>query len=145
MKSNNCVILRGHLGAAPEAKQLSTGARVVSLRVATNTAWKTEAGEKRERVDWHTVEVWGATGDFCFNYLQKGDHVAVMGSIRNDVVDDPKGKRTYSSVRAWEVTSLTSHADRGTRGERSTTARPSEVPAMATAGASADPDEDLPF
>ena len=153
MKGNNMAILRGHLGAAPEARQLPGGARVVTLRVATNAVWKGETGEKRERTDWHTVEVWGSTADFCFNFLQKGDLVAVMGSIRNDVVDDAKGKRTISRINAWEVQGLTSAAERAHRAERKAEAPP--PPAMATAavgaavGAAAGPPEgpedDLPF
>ncbi len=106
MRSNNLVMLRGHLGAEPDPKILPSGDTVVDLRLATSHSWRTGTGEKRERTDWHRVSVWGRTADYCVRWLHKGDHVLVLGSIRNDVVEDQTGKRTYSSVKAHEVTNL---------------------------------------
>ena len=103
MKGNNLVILRGNLGANPETRTIPGGSRVVELRVATNSRWKTDHGEVKERTDWHRVEAWGPTGDYCASYLKKGDPVQVFGSIRNDIVEGEKGKRLFSTVRAWEV------------------------------------------
>ena len=48
--SVNKVILIGNLGADPEVKSLSSGQKVVNLRVATSDNWTDKnTGEKRER------------------------------------------------------------------------------------------------
>ncbi len=100
-------VLRGRLGSDPDQRALTNGSSVVEIRVATNTHWTTREGERRERTDWHRVSCFGSTADFCAKYLRRGDMVAILGEIRNDVVGEGEARRTYSSVRAHELTSLT--------------------------------------
>jgi len=105
-KGNNLVVLVGHLGADPEERYTANQNRVVQLRVATNYFKKDSQGERSEHTDWHQVDVWGNTGHFCARYLQKGDKVQVLGSIRNRVVEKDGNRRTFTSVTAWEVNVL---------------------------------------
>ena len=106
VKSNNLVVLRGHLGADPEDRRTPNGARVVEMRMATASRWRTSEGERRERTDWHRVSAFGHNADYAATYLRKGDLVQVLGSIRNDVVGEGENRRKYSSVMADEVTGL---------------------------------------
>ena len=115
MRGNNLVVLQGHLGAEPEERYVSNQNRVVQLRVATNYFKKDEQGERSELTDWHRVDVWGKSAAFCVRYLNKGDKVQILGSIRNRVVEVDGKKRTFSSVTAWEVNVLTSIASRTPR------------------------------
>ncbi len=125
MRSNNMVILRGNLGADPEAKVIGGTTRMAVLRVATSHRWKVDGGEQKERTDWHSIDVFGATADFCLTYLKKGDSVNVLGAIRNDVVESPAGKKFVSRVRAWEVQGLgaAGRSDGRGREEAASTAR----------------------
>lgn len=111
LKSNNMVLLRGHLGADPEQRPLPSGGVVVELRLATNTRWRTKNGESKERTDWHRVSCFGQLAEYGASWLAKGDHVAVLGQIHNDVVGEGEKRRTYSSVRASEVTGLSRKRD----------------------------------
>ncbi len=112
MKSDNCVFLRGRLGADPESRRLPSGVLVVRLRLATHARWSSDAGAVSERTDWHNVDVWGKSAEFCLRYLQKGAPVLVMGAIRNDRVDREGVSRVFSTVRAWEVVSLANGGQR---------------------------------
>jgi single-strand DNA-binding protein len=107
MKGNNFVLLQGHLGVDPEERFTPDQQRVVKLRLATNHFKKDAGGEREKITNWHSVDVWGKTAEFCARYLQKGDRVQILGSIRNRVVEKDGKKQTYSSVSAWEVNVLT--------------------------------------
>jgi single-strand DNA-binding protein len=103
MLADNLVFLRGHLGATPEVKTLPSGARVIDLRLATNSRWKNAEGGMVERTDWHRISAFGYLVDRC-QHLNKGDNVTVCGTIRNDVVPQPDGaKRVYPSIKAFDV------------------------------------------
>ncbi|MFT7622360.1 MAG: single-strand DNA-binding protein, partial [Myxococcota bacterium] len=74
MLADNLVFLRGHLGATPEVKTLPSGARVIDLRLATNSRWKNAEGGMVERTDWHRISAFGYLVDRC-QHLNKGDNV----------------------------------------------------------------------
>ena len=137
MKANNLVILDGRLGLDPEVKVLASGARVARLRLATTQIWRDKQQQRQERTDWHSVDAWEGVADFCGRYLRKGDRIQVVGALRNNVVEDEKGKRVYTTVRAWEVNSLGA----GARRDAQTGEAPPPVPASAPAEAL----ESLPF
>ncbi len=108
MRSNNLVILRGHLGSTPNGRLLPGGERVTQLSLATKHVYRTQDGERRERTDWHRIDVFGPTAEWAMNQMKKGDFVQVMGAIRHDVVSNATGaKTTYTTVRAHEVELLT--------------------------------------
>jgi len=98
--SLNEVRLLGNLGFDPEkgAKDNSP----VRLRIATSRSWKDKnTNEWKEATTWHTVNVWGASGDYAMNHLKKGDSVYVEGEINNnEVTDDNGNKRTFTDVKA---------------------------------------------
>ncbi len=110
--SNNLVILRGRLGADPEAKTLPSGDRVANFSLATNHAWSTKDGQKQERTEWHSVDAWGQPGDFAANYLKKGDLVQVVGSLRyshkeRDPKDGKDGKdMKFPRIKVHELIAL---------------------------------------
>ena len=114
-KGSNMVILRGRLGRNPTHHIFTDGSLTARLRLATNAHWRGKEGEKRERTDWHTVKVHGEAAKFCLRYLCKGDHVQVLGSIRNDQVGEGEHVRTYSSVRCWEIDLLSPMGEREPR------------------------------
>ena len=76
----NKVTLGGNLGADPEAKVTSGGAKIVNLRVATSRS-KKEGDEWVEVTDWHRVVTFGKLADSCEKFLKKGRQVFVSGRI----------------------------------------------------------------
>ena len=74
----NRVIILGNLGADPELRQTGSGTSVCELRIATNESWFDKASnERKERVEWHKVTVWGASGE---NSSQSGGKQSSGGS-----------------------------------------------------------------
>lgn len=78
----NRVTITGNLTRDPELRSTEGGTSVCSLRVAVNTRRKDpKTGEWGEKPNYFDVTVWGAQGENCSTYLQKGRPVAVDGRL----------------------------------------------------------------
>lgn len=91
--------LIGNLGSQPEIKSTSNGRRYARLSLATNETWRDkQTGEKKERVEWHTVMVWaeGLVG-LCEKYLSKGSKVYLEGKISTRKWQDKDGHDRWST------------------------------------------------
>lgn len=99
MASVNKVTLIGNLGADPEVRYTGAGEPVCELRIATSEQWTDKAGQRQERTEWHSVNVWGKTAELCGQYLSKGRSVYVEGTLRTREYTDKEGVNR----KAWEV------------------------------------------
>lgn len=96
--SLNKAFLIGNLCADPEVRSFTSGDKVANLRVATNETWKDRhTGEKKERVEFHTVTVKGKSVQFVEQYMRKGDKVHVEGKIQTRSWEDQSGQKRYST------------------------------------------------
>lgn len=97
--SVNKAIIVGNLGADPEIRNLPSGQIVANLRVATSEQWTDRAsGEKRERTEWHNVNVFDQyAAQYAQNYLKKGNKVYVEGRVETRKWQDPSGEDRYST------------------------------------------------
>ena len=77
----NRVVVTGNLTRDPELRNTPSGTSVCSLRVAVNTRRKDASGEWVDKPNYFDVTVWGAQGENCATYLQKGRPVAVDGRL----------------------------------------------------------------
>ena len=100
----NKAILIGNLGADPEVRNVN-GDTVCKMRIATTDTFKDRDGNRKERTDWHNVQVWGPQGESCGKYLRKGSSVGVEGQIQTHSYDDKKtGEKRYATdIRALHV------------------------------------------
>ena len=104
MSDMNRVILLGHLGNAPELKQLSDGLNVLKMRLATNESWLDKAKQERqERVEWHDVTVFGNRAEGLARILGKGDCIAVEGALRTSSWEKDGVKRYRTEIIAQNV------------------------------------------
>lgn len=79
----NKVILIGRLGADPETRFMPSGGAVTSFTMATSEQWKDkQTGQQQERTEWHKCVAFNKLADICGEYLKKGAHVYVEGSLR---------------------------------------------------------------
>lgn len=86
----NQVELIGRLGNDPEFRTLNSGDRVCNIRLATTETWKNDAGERKERTTWHTVEVFGkGKVNAIEKCLRKGSLVHIIGQLRYDEYEIP--------------------------------------------------------
>lgn len=96
----NRVQLVGHLGAAPELKNLDNGTQMVRLRLATNERYRTATGDWREETTWHNVSVWEKLVERA-SQLRKGSYLMLEGKLVNRSYNDAAGnKKFYTEIKA---------------------------------------------
>lgn len=116
----NKATLIGYLGADPEMRTTSSGARVAQFSLGTTRRWNDRNGRPQEKTQWHRVLVWDSLpGTFAFaeKYLRKGDRVYVEGEI------DYRSYETDSGDTRWTTEILGAGEFAGSverRGGRST-------------------------
>ncbi len=96
--SLNRVQLIGNLGADPEIRNVND-ARVANFSIATTDSWKDKnTGEKKERTEWHRVNVWndGLIG-VIEQYVKKGSKIYVEGELQTRKWQDQEGNDRYST------------------------------------------------
>ena len=147
----NRVIITGNLTRDPELRNLPSGTAVCNLRVAVNTRRKDgQTGEWVDKPNYFDVTVWGAQGENCATYLQKGRPVAIDGRLEWREWQDGQGnKRQAVDIIADSVQFLGSPAGEG-NGNGGRFTPQSDVPAdtadfkTAPVGAGQS-DDDIPF
>lgn len=103
--SVNVVVLIGNLTRDPELRATAGGTSVCKLGLAVNERAKDPAtGEWGERPNYFDIDVFGAQGESCAQYLTKGRQVAVEGRLRWRSWETQEGqKRSAVSVVANSV------------------------------------------
>jgi single-strand DNA-binding protein len=89
----NRIVLTGNLTRDPELRTTQSGTSVCSLRVACNTRRRDASGEWVDKPNYFDVTVWGAQGENCATYLQKGRPVAIDGRLEWREWEDPQGNK----------------------------------------------------
>jgi single-strand DNA-binding protein len=150
----NRVTVTGNLTRDPELRSLQSGTSVCKLRIAVNTRRKGASGEWEDKPNYFDVTVWGAQGENCATYLQKGRPVAVDGRLEwREWESQDGGKRQSVEIVADTVQFLGSRDGSGQQGggfqggsdiPADTSDFDSASPAGVGAGASAS-DDDIPF
>jgi len=97
--SVNKVILVGNVGKEPEVRISQTGAKIVTMSLATSEAWNDRAsGERKERTEWHRVVIFneGIAG-VTEKYVNKGSKIYLEGSLQTRKWTDQSGQERYST------------------------------------------------
>lgn len=101
------VIIIGRLGADPEVRYLKDGTAVANFTVATSERWKDKNGEKREKIEWIKLVVFGRLAEVCSEYLKKGSLAFFEGKLQTRSWEDRDGiKRYITEVKVSEVEML---------------------------------------
>jgi single-strand DNA-binding protein len=146
----NRVLVTGNLTKDPELRSTPSGTSICKLRIAVNSRRKDASGQWVDKPNYFDVTVWGAQGENCAQYLQKGRGVAIDGRLdwREWDATDGSGKRQAVEIIADTVQFLGGGGDGGGNGHRFTPE--SDVPAdtsdfaPAPAGGGVG-DDDIPF
>lgn len=97
--NNICII--GRLTTAPEIKKTTSGVSVCSASIAVDRDYKVN-GEKA--TDFVPCVFWRGTAEFVGKYFNKGDMIAVVGSLESRKYKDKEGNnRTVWEVKADKV------------------------------------------
>ncbi|KAJ1675705.1 hypothetical protein EV182_000747 [Spiromyces aspiralis] len=84
VSSVNQVTLVGNVGADPEVKELSNGASVANINLATHARYKDGEGNLLQRTSWHRVRAFGNIGKTMAGLVNRGDLIYVSGELQYD-------------------------------------------------------------
>ncbi len=136
----NNVVLMGRLTADPELKTTQSGISVTSFSIAVERNYAPKGQERQ--TDFINVVAWRQTAEFVCKYFDKGQMIAVEGSIQTRKYQDKNGNnRVAVEVVANQVSFCGSKSEGGTRNQEAS--NPLDVD---TDDDFEDlPDDDLPF
>lgn len=107
----NVVVLNGRLTSNPELKYTSNNVAVTNFTLAVD---RTFSGNEKI-TDFINIVAWRNTAEFVCRYFNKGQLVAVQGSLQvRDYTDKDGSKRRVYEVVAEQVHFAESKRDRGT-------------------------------
>jgi single-strand DNA-binding protein len=140
----NKVMLIGRLGADPELKYLPNGSAVVTLSLATDTAWKDQEGKAQNKTEWHRVIAWRKLAENVSKYAKKGSRIYAEGKLTTRSWNDKDGvKRFTTEIQADQIQFLDSRtSETSPAAPLADAAEPAESEFMEPAAEDAD---DLPF
>lgn len=97
----NNICITGRLTSSPEIKKTTSGVSVCSVSIAVDRDYKVN-GEKA--TDFIPCTFWRGTAEFVGKYFNKGDMIAVVGSLESRKYKDKDGNnRTVWEVKADKV------------------------------------------
>lgn len=145
----NVVCLLGRLTATPELKTTQSGVSVTSFSVAVDRTYQPKGAERQ--TDFINCVAWRNTADFICRYFQKGQRIALQGSLQSRSYTDKSGNnRTVFEVVIDNAFFAESKGNSAPRTDSQSMPSYSEAaPAFSTAGSNDFEeivgDDDLPF
>ncbi|MBI3083171.1 MAG: single-stranded DNA-binding protein [Candidatus Omnitrophica bacterium] len=103
MVSLNRVLLIGNLTKDPELRYTPSGTPVANLRLAVNSSFKDQAGQRKEETCFVTIVVWSRQAEICNQYLKKGRSVFIEGRLIYRSWEAEGKTRSTMEVRADRV------------------------------------------
>ena len=103
MISLNRVLLIGNLTRDPELRYTPSGTPVANLRLAVNSSFKDQAGQRKEETCFVTIVVWSRKAEICNQYLKKGRSVFIEGRLLYRSWEAEGKTRSTMEVRADRV------------------------------------------
>lgn len=98
----NRAILMGRITKSPELKTTPSGVPVIQISVAVDRDYTPKGQEKQ--TDFIDVVAWRNTAEFIAKYFDKGQLIALAGSIQKRSYTDNQGnKRSVTEVLADQV------------------------------------------
>jgi single-strand DNA-binding protein len=160
--SVNKVILIGNLGRDPEIRRTQDGRPIANLRLATTETWRDKAtGERREKTEWHTVDIFNeGLCRVAEQYLKKGAKVYVEGQLQTRKWQGQDGQDRYSTEVLQnfngQLTMLDGRSDAGAGVQEDDQAGSAPSPSKGNGGAKrgsassggknfGKPDDEIPF
>ena len=113
MSSFNKVAIVGYLGRDPELRYTADGAPVCNFSVATTERRRDKSGEPQELTTWFQVALFGRQAENVKEYLSKGSHVWLEGSLTvNQWTDRDGARRVNLEVRGSEIKFLSGSGEK---------------------------------
>lgn len=105
MSAINQVTIGGNLVRDPELKYTPKGTAICDATIANNESWVSESGEKKERVTFVGLVIWGKIAEAFAQYHRKGSQVLAQGRLTQETWEDKetgkKREKTKVRVDKW--------------------------------------------
>lgn len=111
MNGVNKVTLIGFAGSDPEVKEMASGKKLTTFRMATSREYKDKnTGEKRSETQWHSLKAWGPIAETLAKWVRKGKHLYIEGEIQYSEYEakDGSGKRYSTNIMVTDFSFLES-------------------------------------
>ena len=145
MASLNRVLLIGNLTRDPELRYTPSGTPVANLRLAVNSVFKDQAGQRKEDACFLTVVVWNKQAELCNQYLKKGRSVFIEGRLIYRSWEQDGKTRSTLEVRADRVQFLGRRDEAPSGSESADEPVPVAEESVAEASASGPGEDEPPF
>lgn len=98
----NRAILMGRITKSPELKNTQSGVPVIQISIAVDRDYTPKGQEKQ--TDFINIVAWRNTAEFIAKHFEKGQLIALTGSIQTRGYTDSQGnKRSVTEVIADQV------------------------------------------
>jgi len=97
MQMINRVIMVGRLTRDPEVHATASGGKLANMRLVTTEYRKTEDGQRKDEVQYHSVVAVGRLGEVCADYLTKGRLVYIEGKLQTREWEGKDGLHRYTT------------------------------------------------
>ena len=122
----NNICITGRLTSSPEIKNTTNGISVCSVSIAVDRDYKVN-GEKA--TDFIPCIFWRGTAEFVGKYFNKGDMIAIVGSLESRKYKDKDGNnRTVWEVKADKVNFCGGKKETAQNNDTQTYAELSKIP-----------------
>lgn len=113
----NRAILMGRITKSPELKTTPNGVPVIQISIAVDRDYTPKGQEKQ--TDFINVVAWRGTAEFIAKHFEKGQLIALAGSIQTRSYTDNQGnKRSVTEVIADQAYFAGSKKESGNRASR---------------------------
>lgn len=113
----NRAILMGRITKSPELKNTQSGVPVIQISIAVDRDYTPKGQEKQ--TDFINVVAWRGTAEFIAKHFEKGQLIALTGSIQTRSYTDSQGnKRSVTEVIADQAYFAGSKKESGNRASR---------------------------
>src|SRR5215467_9485749 len=111
--SFNKITIVGYLGRDPETRYTPDGTAVCNFSLATTERRKDKSGEPQEVTTWFQVVLFGRQAENVKEYLSKGSHVWLEGSLTLNQWTDRDGEtRVNLEVRGSDIKFLSGSGEK---------------------------------
>jgi single stranded DNA-binding protein len=116
----NEVKLIGNLTRPPELTYLPSGTAVAETAIALNDRYVTKTGENKEITTFIDLKVFGPSAENLAKLAQKGTHLFIEGTLRQDRWEDkqtnePRSK-LYVNAKRWQFTQFLARTEAPVQG-----------------------------
>jgi single-strand DNA-binding protein len=86
----------GNITRDPEVR-MAGAQKVATFGIATSFSWTDQAGQKKEKTEFHNIVAWRRLAEICEQYLKKGAKIYIEGRMQTRDWEGEDGVKRYKT------------------------------------------------